>query len=114
MARGGPRVGAGRPKKGTPRSPKKPDAKRPEQPQTDAALPLDPKSAPLGYMLAVMNDMTIDAGRRDRMAVAAAPYLHPKAGEAGKKEAKAEAAKKAGAGKFAPAAPPRLVVDNTH
>lgn len=63
-------------------------------------------------MLSVMNDPGADQGRRDRMAVAAAPYLHPKIAEGGKKEQKNSAAKTAGAGKFAPSAPPKLVVNN--
>lgn len=34
--------------------------------------------APLDYMLAVMRDETVSADRRDDMAKAAAPYVHPK------------------------------------
>ncbi len=33
---------------------------------------------PLEHMLKVMNDPNADNERRDRMAVAAAPYVHPK------------------------------------
>src|SRR5271170_5909197 len=33
---------------------------------------------PLEYMLAVMRDETVDPGRRDGMAKAAAPYIHPR------------------------------------
>ena len=33
---------------------------------------------PLDYMLAVMRDASADRKRRDAMAMAAAPYLHPK------------------------------------
>jgi hypothetical protein len=33
---------------------------------------------PLEYMLAVLRDKTVDAERRDRMAAAAAPYIHPR------------------------------------
>jgi len=33
---------------------------------------------PLDYMLSVMRDASADAKRRDAMAMAAAPYLHPK------------------------------------
>lgn len=42
---------------------------------------------PLDYMLTVMRDESADPMRRDRMAQAAAPYVHPKAGaeEPGKK-----------------------------
>jgi hypothetical protein len=33
---------------------------------------------PLEYMLAVLRDKTVDPERRDRMAAAAAPYIHPR------------------------------------
>ena len=33
---------------------------------------------PLDYMLSVMRDSAADSKRRDAMAMAAAPYLHPK------------------------------------
>ena len=36
---------------------------------------------PLEYLLAVMNDCTADEYRRDRMAIAAAPYVHARAGD---------------------------------
>jgi len=68
--------------------------------------------SPLEYMLSVMNDAGADPSRRDRMAQAAAPFVHARAGEAGKKEAAAENAKKVAQGRFAPAAPPKLVVSN--
>jgi hypothetical protein len=32
----------------------------------------------LEYMVGIVHDETADADRRDRMAIAAAPYLHPK------------------------------------
>ena len=43
---------------------------------------------PLAYMLSVMNDNKADRTRRDRMAIAAAPYVHGRASELdlGKKE----------------------------
>jgi hypothetical protein len=37
------------------------------------------------------------------------PYVHTKKGEGGKKDQRADAAKKANVGRFTPAAPPRLV-----
>lgn len=69
---------------------------------------------PLEYMLRVMNDPSEDKARRDRMAQAAAPYVHAKPGEAakGKKEERQEKAERA-AGRFAAPAPPKLVADNT-
>jgi len=50
---------------------------------------------PLEYMLHVMNDPVCDPIRRDRMAVAAAPFVHPKADTimAGKKQAAEEEAR---------------------
>lgn len=66
---------------------------------------------PLEYLKAVMNGVEEDdMGRRDA-AKAMLPYLHPKKGESGKKDAKAEAAKKA-ANKFVVQQPPKLVVNN--
>ena len=43
---------------------------------------------PLEYMLSVVNDGEADPTRRDRMAQAAAPYVHPKAEAA--KQSKAD------------------------
>jgi hypothetical protein len=68
---------------------------------------------PLTYMLRVMNDPQAEKERRDRMAIAAAPFIHPRKGEgAGKKEDKADRAKVAGSGKFKTQAPPHLKVVN--
>lgn len=48
---------------------------------------------PLEYMLSVINDVGADDLRRDRMAQAAAPYVHPKAeAEAQGKKAQRQAA----------------------
>lgn len=66
---------------------------------------------PLEYMLAVMNDPKEDKELRARMAVSAAPYIHPRQGGGmGKKDEKAERAKAAGAGKFQAGRPPLAVV----
>ena len=66
---------------------------------------------PLDYMLAVMNDQTADKERRDRMAIAAAPFCHARIAEGkGKKQEKDDKAKTAGAGKFAPGRPPIALV----
>ena len=104
MARGGYRPGAGRPT-GTTKAQKQKDA------ENEAANEAKGKT-PLEYMLSIMNDAEADAARRDRMAIAAAPFVHSRAGEVGKKDAKKEAAEAAAKGKFAPKAPPRLVVSN--
>ena len=60
------------------------------------------KLSPLEYMLRVMNDPNEpDIARRDRLAIACAPYVHPRAGEIeGKKEGKEERAVEAARGKF--------------
>jgi len=57
---------------------------------------------PLDYMLRVMNDPKEPKDRRDRLAIAAAPFVHPRKGEAGtgKKDEQSERAKSAGQGKF--------------
>lgn len=141
MARGGARVGAGRPKGSVkdaapkvatsakvkaqkPAARKRAATQKPSRHRVDvpgAVVPaIDPGSepavmeqkTPLEYMLTVMNDPRVDGGRRDRMAVAAAVYLHSKQGEKGVKANRSAAAKTAGAGRFAPSAPPRLVSNN--
>src|SRR5437868_3224792 len=66
MPRGGYRPGAGRPK-----------GSKSERHQ----IPMLPEQAatsrtPLEYMLAVMNDSAADPARRDKMAIAAAPFMH--------------------------------------
>lgn len=103
MARGGFRPGAGRPKKNEP---------RPEAVMREAVQKCDSTNGqtPLEYMLSVMRDAEEDPARRDRMAMAAAPFVHQRAADVaqGKKEAKAKAAETAGAGKFAAAPPPKL------
>ena len=53
---------------------------------------------PLNYMLAVMRDEKAEPKRRDAMAMAAAPYLHPKVSpvEAKSSESKTPNAEKSG------------------
>ncbi|TWG90335.1 hypothetical protein L598_000700000920 [Mesorhizobium sp. J18] len=67
MARGGKRDGAGR----KPGTPNKASIERQKKVAATGITPLD-------YMLKVMRDPKADAGRRDDMAKAAAPYVHPK------------------------------------
>jgi hypothetical protein len=59
-----------------------------------------PGAMPLDYMLAVIRDPAAGVSRRDRMAIAAAPYCHARVAYAtkGRKEQAAEAAAEAGAG----------------
>lgn len=101
MARGGFRVGSGRPK----------GAKTKSKKNTDAARDIKEAAAfknmtPLEYMLQIMRDPTEDADRRARMAIAACPFVHARATELGKKEQKAIDAKLASHGKFKPGRPP--------
>lgn len=67
MPRGGARNGAGR--KGG--SPNKASAARQAEVAASGLTPLD-------YMLEVLRDETQERSRRDEMAKAAAPYVHPK------------------------------------
>ncbi len=118
MPRGGARLGAGRPKgSGKARMPTLAQGVSVSPPDAATGMPalnveLEHK-LPLAYMLDVMNDPSVDALRRDRMAIAAAPYKHGKSGEVGKKGERQSAASRVAAGKFAPAAAPRLVVNNS-
>lgn len=131
MPRGGARPGAGRPRKNpepAAKAPAKPRAKKEAAPvvdaegfKTDAAPPNWPfgkepeqppedltELTPLDYLLEVMRDSTNDVRTRVQAAQLAAPYVHAKKGEVGKKEQRQEAAQKVG-GRFAPSAPPKLV-----
>src|SRR3954471_11732551 len=84
--RGGERPGAGRPK-------------RSAQLRRDRIMtaPAPGRMSPLDYMLSVMNDPGVDDARRDRMAIAAAPYVHTRAADAmpGKKKEAEQAARTA-------------------
>lgn len=109
MARGGYRPGAGRPRKEAGTVPA----------ATEKTVTRPRKSlgglSPLEYMLGVMNDEDADAARRDRMAQAAAPYVHARAeaAAAGKKEQRKETAQKASdGGKFGVPSAPKLIVNN--
>ncbi|MEB7063955.1 terminase small subunit [Escherichia coli] len=68
---------------------------------------------PLKFLMAVMNDASEEIDVRKDAAKAMLPYIHPKKGETGKKDARNAAAKvAAGASKFGAMAPPKLVVNN--
>lgn len=116
MARGGYRPGAGRKKAagstaarrqlGFPQFPPPPTTVD-ESPAGIAAKASAEGLSPLEYMLRIMSDPAVDPARRDRMAIAAAPFFHPRKGDgAGKKKDLSDKAKAASSGKFAPAAPP--------
>jgi len=139
MARGGYRPGAGRPKMSeaekaerailraagllptTKRAGKvkpKVKSKKAVTPAAPPEIPADVKDdaatanmTPLDYMLQVMRSSTVEAARRDRMAIAAAPFVHARReGQApGKRELAGEAASKA-ASKFKPGAAPLKLV----
>lgn len=65
---------------------------------------------PLEWLLALMNEPRAKVFDRRNAAQTAMPYVHGKKGEQGKKEAKQEAAKEAGAGKYKQSKPPLKVV----
>lgn len=107
MPRGGYRPGSG-PKKGTKYRPR---GSRPiiEEVKKDSTTE---NMTPLEFMLGIMNDPNQDVNRRDRMAIAAAPYCHARGSETGKKGEQSAKAKKAATGKFASGRPPlKLVKD---
>lgn len=68
---------------------------------------------PLEFMRQMMNDLEAEPKLRLDAAKALAGFTISKPGEQGKKDQKADAAKKASAGRFGQSAPPRLAVDNT-
>lgn len=81
-----------------------PPPKAPPAPKFDVKATLL-TSDPLVFLTAAMNDPAADPKLRVEAAKALMPFVHARKGEGGKKEASAEAAKKA-ANKFAtPAAP---------
>ena len=116
MPRGGYRAGAGRKAKAgkvtTPRV-----AVTAAVSREVVAEARDEGLSPLEYMLKVMNNPEASIDRRDRMAIAAAPYQHGKADSAkavpplGKKQERADKAKDA-ATKFNVPSGPRLAVNN--
>jgi len=95
---GGLRAGAGRPKgvkEGKRMTRSTPENRLP--PPDVARAAIDAGLTPLEYMLAVMRDPGADQVRRDRMAMAAAPYCHARMADerVGKKEVRKEKAKAA-------------------
>lgn len=78
-----------------------------EQPQGDPD-PYIPAAAddPMDFLKGVMQDLVADPKLRIDAAKALLPYIHGKVAEGGKKEQKADAAKKAATGRFRTGAPP--------
>ena len=110
MARGGYRPGAGRPRKEAGKAPTMANDESAHKPRKSLG-----GKTPLEYMLSVMNDPVAEDARRDRMAMAAAPYVHGKAADAapGKKEQRKEMAQQASSGgKFGVPSAPKLIVNN--
>lgn len=98
---GGPRANSGGKREGAGRKPNP----KPEVEVIAARDMLDMlQQVALGYVEATPIQV--------RAAIAAVQYTHAKKGEGGKREAKGDAAKTAGAGKFAPASGPRLASVN--
>lgn len=108
---GGKRPGAGR----KPKNQQQQIAVSPEAPKAPASAPVVDVSAgsektPLTYLLEVMNDPKAEQALRVRAALGAAPYVHGKATELGKKEARQVAAKGIGSsGRFKATTAPKLV-----
>jgi len=96
---GGARAGAGRKAKG-------PTYIAPKEAAAVPGEPLDPRPT---LELIALGHMDVSPAQMKAL-LALLPYVHTKKGEGGKKDEKADAAKKAGAGKFAAAAPPLKLV----
>jgi len=75
----------------------------------DDAIDIPPTADPVEFLTKVMNEPAADLRLRIDAAKAMLPFKHKKLGEGGKKDEDANKAKQAGAGKFAAAAPPKLV-----
>ena len=87
----------------------------PEIVQPALLLDIGPDCEPLDFMLAIMRDPAVDLRLRAKMAELAAPYRHARLAPQpplGKKDAQQAAAAVAGAGRYAPGAPPKLVTSN--
>jgi phage terminase small subunit len=103
---GGARQGAGRPKKASQEAPEA--APKPKNSNKSSRT----KQDPLDFLMAVVNDPLASPALRVRAAIAAAQYKHTKRHDGGKKDEVGDKAKKAGSGRFSPAKPPKLVVNN--
>lgn len=65
---------------------------------------------PLEFLIGVMTGEIPANAAQVKAAIAAAPYVHQKRGEGGKKDAAADKAKKASGGKFAASKAPNVVM----
>lgn len=93
---------------GTKVNKKKADPSRGETVRAQARKYEDPAE----FLTDLMNNPMEDIKLRKEAAAALLPYKHKKLGEGGKKDAAQEAANKVATGRFAPKAPPKLVVNN--
>lgn len=96
---GGARPGAGRKRQEAVYVP-------PEAARVDDAEPLDPRPT---LELVALGHLEVSA-QQFKALTALLPYVHTKKGEGGKKDSKADAAKKAAGGRFGAAPPPLRVV----
>lgn len=80
------------------------------KPKVVAPVVIETSPDPQKFLLDLMNDPAADPRMRLEAAKALMPFMHGKPGASGKKEERAQAAKKAGSGKFAPVAPPLRLV----
>jgi len=89
----------------------RPGAGRPRKPAKQAE-PIQPDLTPLAHLLGIMRDPANSPAKRMRAAALLLPYMHPKFGGAGVKDAQ-QAAGAAASGKFAVPSAPRLSVVTT-
>ena len=99
------RSGGARPNSGP--KPKQPVKLDIPVPVTETLAHKDPKV----FLLALMNDLEADVKLRADAAKALMPFMHQKVADVGKKDEKAQAAKKASTGKFGAAPPPLKLVN---
>jgi hypothetical protein len=65
---------------------------------------------PLDVLLKIMNDERVDSEARLKAAITAAPYVHLRRGQGGKRDSERALGKAAAEGKFAPGATPKLLL----
>lgn len=103
---GGARRNSGGARPGAGRKPVETVMVPPEVAEVVDGEPLDPRPT---LELVALGHLEVSPSQMKAL-LALLPYVHTKKGEGGKKDEKASAAKKAGAGKFAAAAPPLKLV----
>jgi phage terminase small subunit len=81
----------------------------PPPPPEEIPFDIPETDDPIKFLTTIMNEPAADLRYRMDAAKAMLPFKHQKLGEGGKKDQRQDAAAKASAGKFAAAAPPKLV-----